>query len=183
VTDAVAYQWSRETAPSSGVFTPIAAATAATYIPTSQDLHSRLRVDVTVANPSGSVTAASNAVLVRPRFRVVSTLAPRITLASSVTRVVLRLKVEPRTRLAIRIVDPAGSLRTPIARSSRIGGAVPQLVTRRITARLGAGSVHFVTVALRGRSRAALRAVRIVIVATNDHGERTETTVRARVRL
>lgn len=183
VTDAIAYQWCRETAPGSGVFAPIPGATAATYVPESQDLHARLRVDATVANPSGSATAASNSILIRPRFRVVSTRVPRVTLASSITRVVLRLAAEPQTRLAIRIVDPAGMLRTPIAGSSRIGGSVPRLSTRRITARLGGGSVHFVTVALRGRSRGALRTVRIVIVATNEHGERTETTVRARVRL
>jgi Trypsin len=183
VTDAVAYRWCRETAPGSGVFAPIPGATAASYIPTSQDLRSRLRVDVTVANASGSATAKSNTILVRPRFRIVSTRVPKVTLTSGVTRVALRLEAEPRTRLVIRIVDPAGALRTPIVAASRIGGAIPRLATRRLTGRLGTGSVHPVTVALHGRARGTLRTVRIAIVATNDSGERTETTVRARVRL
>ncbi len=183
VTDATAYQWCRETAPGSGVFAPIPGARATTYVPASADLRSRLRVDVTVANASGSATATSNTILVRPRFRIVSTRVPKVTLTSGVTRVALRLEAEPRTRLVIRIVDPAGALRTPIVAASRIGGAIPRFATRRLTGRLGTGSVHSVTVALRGRARGTLRTVRIAIVATNDSGERTETTVRARVRL
>jgi secreted trypsin-like serine protease len=183
VSDGLAYQWSRETAPGSGVFAPIAGATASSYVPTATDVRFRLRVAVSVANASGSATATSNAVVARPRFRVVSTRAPKVALRSGVATVGLRLQAEPRTRLAIRIVDPDGALRMPIPRSSRIDGAALRVVTRRLTARLGGRSIHPVTVAFGGRSRGTLRTVRIVIVATNDRGERTETTVRARVRL
>ncbi len=184
VTDGITYQWSRETAPGSGVFVPIAGATAATYIPSAPDVRSRLRVVVTVTNASGSATATSNAVMARPRFRVVSTTSPKVALTSvDLATVALRLQAEPRTRLAIRIVDPAGAIRTPISKSSRIDGAAPRVVTRRLTARLGTSSIHPITVAFRGRSRGTLRTVRIVIVATSTLGERAETTVRARVRL
>lgn len=184
VSDGITFQWSRETAPGSGAFAPIAGATGSTYIPTAPDVGSRLRVVVTVANASGSAAATSNAVMARRRFRVVSTRPPRVTsMSADLATVALRLQAEPRTRLAIRIVDPAGSIRTPISQSSRIDGATPRVVTRRLTARLGTASIHPVTVAFRSRSRGTLRTVRIVIVATSTLGERTETTVRARVRL
>jgi secreted trypsin-like serine protease len=183
VADTIRYQWGRETAPGSGVFIPVPGATASTYVPASPDLHFRLRVDVTATNASGSATATSNAILVLPRFRIASTRTPRVTLASGIARVALRLEAEPRTKLAIRVLGPAGAPLIPAPRSSRIAGAAPRTVAGRLTARLGSGSVHAVTVAFRGRAQGTPRTVRIVIVATNDQNERAETTVRARVRL
>lgn len=183
VTDAASYQWSRETVPGSGVFAPITGATGATYVPGATDVNSRLRVTVTVANASGIATAASNAVLIRPRFRIAPAAASTVTLRAGIARVALRLRAEPRTKLTIRIVGPTGSLRAPVAGSSRIAGAVPRAVANRLTARVGPGSVHQVTVAFRGRTRGTPRTVRIVIVATNSMGERAETTIRVRVRL
>jgi hypothetical protein len=179
-----AFIWQREAIPGSGVFTTITGATGPIYIPTSADVGRRIAVTVTAQNAECASTALSNTVTVRPRFRVFSTRAPKVTLTrAGLAKVALRLKAEPRTLLAIRIVDPAGTLRAPISRSSLIDGAAPRVVTRRLTARLGTASIHPVTVAFRGRSWGTLRTVRIVIVATSTLGERTETTVRARVRL
>ena len=179
-----AFIWQREATPGSGVFTTIAGATSPIHIPTSADVGRRIAVTVTAQNAECASTALSNTVTVRPRFRVLSTRAPKVTLTSAgLAKVALRLRVEPRTRLAIRIVDPAGAIRAPISKSSRIDGAVPRVVTRRLEGRLGTASIHPVTVAFRGRSRGTLRTIRIVIVATSTLGERTETTVRARVRL
>jgi hypothetical protein len=184
IADSLTFHWQRETAPGSGAFAPIPGATAATYVPTVSDVRSRLTAMVTAANASCSATATSNPITALPPFRVVSTRAPRVTVTSAdLATVALRLKAEARTRLTIRILDHRGKPRTPIAGSSRIAGHAPRVVARRLTARLGTGGVHGVTVAFRGRSRGTLRTVRIVIVASNDRGERTETTVRARVRL
>jgi len=184
IADSFSFQWQRETAPGSGAIAPIPGATAATYVPTVADVRSRLTMMVTAANASCSAPATSNPIIALPPFRVVSTRAPRVTVTSAdLATVALRLKAEARARLTIRILDHRGKPRTPIAGSSRIAGHAPRVVARRLAARLGSGSVHGVTVAFRGRSRGTLRTVRIVIVATNDTGERTETTVRARVRL
>lgn len=183
VSDAASFQWSRETAPGSGVFAPIAGATAASYVPGAADVQARLRVDVTVANASGVTTAASNAILILPRFRVVGAGAPTVTVSSGIARVVLRVRAEPRTKLTIRILGPSGALRTPITRASRVAGFAPRVVSGRLVGKVGAGSVHPVTVAFRGRTSGTPRTVRIVIVATNGLGERAETTIRVRVRV
>lgn len=184
IADSFSFQWQRETTPGSGAFAPILGATGATYVPTAADPRSRLTVAVTAANASCSATSTSNPITALPPFRIVSTRAPRVAVTSAdVATVALRLKAEARTRLTIRILDHRGKPRSPIAGSSRIAGHAPRVIARRLTARLGTGSVHAVTVAFRGRSQGTLRTVRILIVATNDRGERTETTVRARVRL
>ena len=182
VTDAASYQWSRETAPGSGVFAPIAGATGATYVPGATDVRTRLRVDVTIANASGVATAASNPILILPRFRIAPAGAPTVTVSSGIARVVLRVRAEPRTKLTIRIIGPTGALRTPITRASRVAGIAPRVVSGRLVGKVGAGSVHPVTVAFRGRTHGTPRTVRIVIVATNNLGERAETTIRVRVR-
>lgn len=184
VADGLTVQWRRETATGSGVFVPIPGATGATYVPTSADVRSRLVVAVTGANASGSVTATSRPITALPRFAVVSTRAPAVVATpAGVARVGLRLQAEPGTRLAIRILDSRGRLRRPIGGASRVAGHAPRVVGRRLIARLGAGTLHVVTVAFRGHGGGALEKVRIVIVATNERGERTVTTVRARVRL
>lgn len=178
------YQWQRETARGSGAFAPIPGAMGATYVSTVADVHSRLVAIVTATNAFGSMTMPSNAIPGLPPFRVTSLRSPKVTLTSSgLATVGLRLHTEPHARLVIRVIDRRGALRSPIAKSSRIAGHTPRVVAHRLIAAVGARAANTVTIAFRGRSGGTLQTVRIVIVATNGHGERAETTVRARVRL
>lgn len=141
----------------------------------------RYRFTVT---PSSVAGAGATAVLAPPAYRVASTAAARVTRPrSGVTTIALRLRVEPRSRLSIRILDHRGATRTPLRARSRIDGRVPAVTSRRLVGIAGASTAHNVTAALATPGSGTLRTVRIVVIATNDIGERATTTIRARVRL
>ena len=164
--------------------TDIPGATGASYTPSRSDVGRGLRVAVAATNADGSTELlSSHTATVLPAFTLTPTRPPQVRVRRGITMVSLGLRAEPRTRLVLRVLDPRGKLRRLIRTSSRIGGVAPAMRSNRLIGRVKNAVRHNVTVAFPTRPGRTLRTARIVIVATNDRGDRTQATFRVRVRL
>jgi hypothetical protein len=121
---------------------------------------------------------------VRPLFTVTASRAPRVTIGRDGTAVVLLgLRIEARALVSLRVLGPDGKIRKPIRAASTIDGTRPAVTANRLRARLKDKGIHGVRVAFAARPGAARKIVRIVLVATSDLGDATQTIVRVRVPL
>ena len=180
----LAIQW-QSCDPTGTTCADIPGATGVSHRPSQVDLGRTFRIAVTATNTASSTVLTSLPTgTALPAFTVTKTRVPRVTIArNGIATVSLGLRAESRARLSIQVRDHRGRLQRPIRRASRIGGVLPGLRLGHLIGRVKNATLHGATVAFQARPKGIPRTVRIVIVATNDEGDRTETTFRVRVRL